>query len=123
MTLEERLATLETKTLEILDVLEQVARDADLLGTNIMRVLKGLQPEKAKSESQETRQWTWNPDKIAWHQAQGSSGPYERSEDVNSLEFKAMLKDLAEHKGKLNRDGRFYWVFNNGVTVGRTIPK
>jgi hypothetical protein len=34
-----------------------------------------------------------------------------------------MLKDLAEHKGKLTRDGLFYWTFQNGTTVGRKMAK
>jgi hypothetical protein len=37
----------------------------------------------------------WNSAKIKLEQAEGSSGPYERSEDVNSLDFKKMLKDPA----------------------------
>ena len=66
---------------------------------------------------------SWNPDKIKWTEAQGSSGTYERSEDVSSLDFKEMLKDLAAHDGKLNRDGSFYWTFQNGATVGRKKRK
>jgi hypothetical protein len=73
----------------------------------------GASPEQVK--------WTWNPDKIQWKWAEqpGPKGPYEKSEDVNNLEFKAMLKDLQEHKGKLQRNAFFYWVFQNGSTVGR----
>lgn len=66
---------------------------------------------------------TWNPEKIKWEQAQGSSGPYERSEDLNSTDFKAMLRDLAAHQGRLTRDGFFYWTFKNGATVGRKKRK
>ena len=66
---------------------------------------------------------TWSPDKIKWEQAQGTAGPYERSDDVNSLDFKAMLKDLAAHNGKFTRDGTFYWTFKNGATVGRKQRK
>jgi len=62
---------------------------------------------------------SWNPDKIKWEQAEGLSGPYERSEDVNNPEFKAMLKDLAQHNGRFSREGRFYWVFRSGSVVGR----
>ena len=61
----------------------------------------------------------WNPDKIAWTPAEDPSGPYERAEDVNNPEFKAMLKDLASHNGKMRRDPHFYWTFQNGHTVGR----
>lgn len=62
---------------------------------------------------------TWDPSKIHWVKAEGTSGPYERSEDVNNPEFKAMVKDLASHGGKLTRNGMFHWLFQNGATVGR----
>jgi len=61
----------------------------------------------------------WDPEAIKWEKAEGSKGEYERSEDVNNPEFKAMLKDLASHGGRLTEDGYFYWVFKNGTTVGR----
>jgi len=61
----------------------------------------------------------WDPSKITWTEAQGSSGHYERSEDINNPEFKAMLKDLAAHNDKMTREGYFFWVFKNGTTVGR----
>jgi len=61
----------------------------------------------------------WDPNKIKWEPAEGSSGPYERSADVNNPQFKAMLKDLAGHGGKMTRKGYFFWVFKNGSTVGR----
>ena len=63
--------------------------------------------------------FSWNPDKIKWQETEGFKGKYERSEDVNNPEFKAMLKDLAQHGGKLTRNGLFYWVFKNGSVVGR----
>lgn len=62
---------------------------------------------------------TWDPAKIKWTRAEGAKGPFERSEDVDSQDFKAMLKDLAAHGGRLQREGLFYWVFQNGSTVGR----
>jgi hypothetical protein len=62
---------------------------------------------------------TWNPEKIVWTKTEGSHGPYQKSEDYNNTEHKAMLKDLAAHNGKLTRSGLFYWVFQNGATVGR----
>jgi hypothetical protein len=65
----------------------------------------------------------WNPNLIKWESKQGSKGHYERSEDVNNPHFKLMLKDLASHQGKLTRNGLFYWVFQNGITVGRTKAK
>jgi hypothetical protein len=71
----------------------------------------GLAPEQLK--------YSWNPEKIKWESAQGTKGPYEKSEDVNNLEFKAMLKDLNAHKNFLHHDRWKYWVFKNGTTVAR----
>jgi len=117
MTLEDRVALLEHNIAEFRDILEQIAKDHDLTNVNIMRALK------PQNRGEKVAGLTWDPTKIKWTQDIGSKGPYEKSDDVNSLDFKAMLKDLAEHQGKLNRDGRFYWTFQNGSTVGRTLPK
>lgn len=78
-----------------------------------------LAPNDAKGKTLEG----WNPDSLKWEAREGSKGPFERSEDVNNLQFKALLKDLAAHDGKLTRDGFFYWVFQNGSTVGRKKAK
>lgn len=61
----------------------------------------------------------WDPEAIKWEDAQGTAGPYQRSKDVDNPEFKTMLKDLQAHNGKLTRGGWFYWLFQNGTTVGR----
>ena len=71
------------------------------------------------NENQEKHEWTWNPNLIQWTKAQGSKGEFERSEDVNNLQFKAMQKDLADNNGKLNREGMFYWTFQSGSIIGR----
>jgi hypothetical protein len=89
--------------------------------------LEGLEASVVKMKQQiaklvgveEKPKFQWNPDKIKWEKIEGRRGEFECSEDVNNPEFKKMLKDLAEHNGKLTRDGVFYWVFRNGSTVGR----
>ena len=63
--------------------------------------------------------WTWNPEAIRWERAEGANGEYEKSVDYNSRDFKALLRDLSAHGGKLTREGFFYWLFRNGLTVGR----
>ena len=75
----------------------------------------GIAEEKPKPQ----KSWSWNPDKIAWSKAQGSKGEYERSQNVDSLDFKALLKDLSDHKGSLVREGWFYWSFPKSAVVGR----
>jgi len=86
-------------------------------------VADACEEQLEKMAPKEDRASSWNPERIKWESTQGSSGPYERSEDVNNLDFKAMLKKLREHQGKLSRDGYFYWTFQNGVTVGRKKRK
>lgn len=80
----------------------------EALAVNLRRQIQGL-----------SKPSNWDPGKIVWQQAEGFKGPFEKSEDFNNLEFKAMLKDLVEHGGKLTRDSFFYWVYQNGSTVGR----
>jgi hypothetical protein len=101
--------------------------DLKILAEDLTDFLNGLEASCVKLRKQIEKllgsevkpKWDWNPDVIKWEKAEGWKGDYEKSEDVNNPEFKAMLKDLAEHDGKLTREGLFYWVFKNGSTVGR----
>lgn len=61
----------------------------------------------------------WEIKSIKWTKHEGEKGEYERSEDVNNLEFKALLKYLASRGGKLRHDKWFFWIFRNGSTVAR----
>ncbi len=61
----------------------------------------------------------WNPNAIRWRQVEGSSGPYERTEDADNSHFKGMLKELKAHNGKMTKNEHFYWIFPQGTTVGR----
>jgi hypothetical protein len=87
--------------------------------------LDGLEASIVKMKQQIAKlvgieeKFQWDPDKIKWEKAQGPSGAFEKSQDVNNPEFKVMLKDLQSHRGKLTRNGMFYWVYKNGSTVGR----
>jgi len=66
---------------------------------------------------------SWNPEAIKWEKAEGFKGEFEKSEDVNSLDFKNMVKDLVEHNGKLTRDSYFYWLYPKSTVVGRKLRK
>jgi len=83
---------------------------------------KELAADSEKLSPKETRP-NWNPSGMEWVEARGGKGPYQKSEDVDSPDFKEMLKDLAAHKGKLYRNGLFYWTFPSGTTVGRKQVK
>jgi len=62
---------------------------------------------------------SWDPAKIQWAMTEGSRGAYERSEDTNSADFRLLVKELTQHDGKLSSNGYFYWLFQDGSTVGR----
>jgi len=62
---------------------------------------------------------SYDVNKIQWQSAQGTKGPYEKTDGDQSPDYKALLQGLKFHKGKMNIDGSFYWLFENAVTVGR----
>jgi hypothetical protein len=61
----------------------------------------------------------YDTEKIQWTKATGPKGEFEQTEDVNNPEYKALREDLVKHNGKFNLKGKFYWVFTNGVMIGR----
>jgi hypothetical protein len=85
--------------------------------------ITGFKQQLGAKKGVALQKFSWDPDKIKWEQAEGRNGPYERSEDVNNPEFKALLKELARHGGRLTRNGWFYWTFKNGSTVGRKLKQ
>jgi hypothetical protein len=62
-------------------------------------------------------------EKIKWEKAQGAKGEFERSGDVNSQDFKELLKDVQAHGGKMTVGGYFVWSFKNGSVLGRKPRK
>ncbi|MEM3628283.1 MAG: hypothetical protein QXE06_02830 [Candidatus Bathyarchaeia archaeon] len=99
--------------------LEDFCDFLDSLEASFVKMKQQIAKLVGVSEDKVKLKFSWNPDKIKWEKTQGFRGEFERSEDVNNPEFKALLKDLAQHNGKLTRDGWFYWTFKNGSTVGR----
>jgi len=61
----------------------------------------------------------YDPEKIAWVEAEGPRGKYQKTADANDPEYKVLRKDLADHKGFINFKGFQYWIFPNGITIGR----
>lgn len=62
---------------------------------------------------------TYDVEKIKWEDRTGEKGAYQATEDANNSEYKALREDLQKHEGKMNIKGMFYWVFQNGTTIGR----
>lgn len=105
------------KLVDLRDKVNVASKSLQLLSDAIQAYLGDLPPPIEESKQR------WDPSKIVWNEVEGPSGSYDRSEDINNIQFKHMLKDLGEHNGKLTRDGIFYWVFQNGYTVGRKKAK
>jgi hypothetical protein len=100
--------------------------DLEIFADDVLDFLNGLEASCVKLRKQIEKLWgaekpTWNPGKIKWSQEQGTKGPFEKSEGVNSPDFKELIKDLNAHGGKLYQDGWFVWLYQNGATVGRKL--
>lgn len=104
-----------------IDFLVKVRDGAQLIVDACHDRLEKLAPPETREVEQpkDKHTWDWNPQSIKWVETTGNKGAYEKSEDYNSLDHKALIKDLAAHCGKLSRDGFFYWLFENGSTIGR----
>lgn len=100
---------------ELLKIVCDLADALEIVGVNAKRQIRELIDAEEQSH--------WNVGQIKWTEAQGASGPYERSDAVGNSCFEALLKDLAAHQGKLFRDDHFYWIFPDNVTVGRKKRK
>ena len=96
-----------------IEVVESILDFANAVESAVVNLRLQLEGKQTKPKS------LWNPSLIKWVSAEGEKGPYERSEDVNNLQFKALLKDLGEHGGKFFKNGYFYWSFKNGYVIGR----
>jgi hypothetical protein len=57
--------------------------------------------------------------KIAWAPATGPKGAYEKTDDVNSPDYKKLRQELVNHKGVMRLDGFLIWIFENGVVARR----
>ncbi|MEM2518213.1 MAG: hypothetical protein QXO49_04590 [Candidatus Bathyarchaeia archaeon] len=99
--------------------LEDFCNFLDSLEASVAKMKQQIAKLVDVSEEKVKLKFSWNPDKIKWEKVQGVKGEFERSENINNPEFKIMLKDLANHNGKLTRNGWFYWTFKNCSTVGR----
>ena len=99
-----------------IDLYEALARVRDHAYA-IGEVLDKLVQAKAKAVTRD-----YDVDKIQWIEKTGAKGPYMLADPKTEgakPDFKALLADIKAHKGGLNRDGWFYWVFNDQATVGR----
>ena len=73
---------------------------------SIQEWLEAQAPKEKESRKEAS---SWDHSKIKWTQEQGTKGPYEKSEDFKRLDHKALIRELAAHKGKMSHEGLFYW--------------
>ena len=89
--------------------------DLRVLAEDVLDFVSGIEAACVKLKMQIDKNFgpeiaEYDLEKISWFDAEGSSGPYQRSEDVNSQDFRALLKDLNKHEGKMQKDSFFIWV-------------
>jgi hypothetical protein len=77
--------------------------------------------EKEKDKEEDNY---FNPENIKWVRIEGKNGVYERypafqQEPLQTLDYLYLLKDLQKHEGRLTRGGLFFWLFSDGITIGR----
>ena len=103
--------------------------DLEIFLEDFMDMLNGLEASIVKMKQQIVKlagaeeKPKYDIEKIKWEKAQGAKGEFERSEDVNNPDFKALLKDVQAHGGKMTVAGYFVWAFKNGATLGRKPRK
>jgi len=101
------------------DFLVKLRDAAQLIVEACEEYLAALAPPEAREEQKRKRGWSWNPQHVTWRRAEGPSGPYERACMPDNGNFQLLVRDLQAHGGRLTREGMFYWLFNDGRTVGR----
>ncbi len=75
--------------------------------------------EYINSQAPKDNPTKWVPEKIQWQTANGGNGPYEKAVEQDGEDYKQLIQHLQQSKGKLSRNGLFYWLFDDKKTVGR----
>ena len=116
-------------TLEILtDVLNAVEAAVVNAKRQIAELARVTPLEKALGHDASVKgspKLPFDASKIQWQDRENEKGKFQMSEDVNSPDHKALLAFLNEHVPSkcVVSGGYFYWVYPNGATIGRKVPK
>jgi len=92
------------------------------------QLLADAHNDEIEKKNPERIEQNYNPETIKWSRTTGPNGVYERYPAQNETpeatpDYKGLLADLNVHKGRLQRAGLFYWLFTDGVTIGRKPSK
>lgn len=85
----------------------------DLLDKKLDEILKICSEIKGNKVSEK------KVEGIKWIQTEGKNGLYDKAEPNDSLEYQDLLKEIKDHNGKMIKEGFFYWIFSDGLTIGR----
>lgn len=58
-------------------------------------------------------------DFIEWESHLGGNGLYETAEPTNAFEYRQLHKALVRFKGRFRKQPFFYWMYRDGLTIGR----
>lgn len=93
-----------------------LARMRDSLDAITMEIDKFLGEEsKAVLKEPDTKD-------IVWTQKTGAKGPFDLCDpklNVGNSNYETLLRDLKANSGRKHIGKQFYWIFQNGETIGR----
>ena len=99
----------------------------DAVDAAVTQLRRNLDPA-AQPKRNDLSKLPFDTSKIKWQDKKNEKGPFQFSEDFNSLDHKGLLKFLAEHipskcVNSKDPEGRtwFYWTYSNGSTIGRKL--
>jgi hypothetical protein len=96
----------------IVDVANADESKAVNLKQQVKAIVDGGKPKPQTDSLADTEE-------IGFTRLMGASGEYEKSEDFDNARFKALLRTLQAHNGKMTADGYFLWIFPDGKAIGR----
>jgi len=110
-----------TKTLYQVELEISDEHDIEIAKASVEGLIDGwLTPSELTSQTQpQPQSQAYDVAKIKWEAKTGAKGPFEKTDDYNSLDYKALLRELLSHNGKMRKNGYFLWIFQNGSTIGR----
>jgi len=113
---------------DFLDAVEAAAVNAKRQISHIPQVTpleKALGHDASQTAFKGSPKLPFDANKIVWQDKENDKGKFQMSEDINNPEHKALLVFLNEHVPSkcVQSEGRFYWIYQNGSTIGRKETK
>jgi hypothetical protein len=104
-----------------LEVLSDFANGLEAISVKLKHDVAALATGKQPTSK------AYDPERIAWIQATGPHGPFDKATAEASSQcedFVFLLEDLKAHNGTITKNGLFYWLFKEGpTTIGRKLSR